>query len=78
MCIRDSVESDLLKQYGPGRKADGKGVDEQEEQKIERPVQCIAYNKIYGIDKTSESNERPVSYTHLDVYKRQVPCSRLP
>ena len=38
-------------------------------------VSLDANGKIDFTDKSVTENTRAVSYTHLDVYKRQVPCS---
>ena len=64
MCIRDR------KYYGEYRKADT--AEKKLRQLIEEGQQEAEYiDSVFDALTRAQTNDEPVSYTHLDVYKRQ-------
>ena len=64
MCIRDSILTEVA-----SAETVIKAINEQKEQDEAR---FIINNKFNKIIRNQLNNVRSVSYTHLDVYKRQI------
>ena len=81
MCIRDRSDGDEVNKYGTDplvADTDGDGLDDGDEITLgTNPlVQDTDGDGIIDSKEKFQQTYTPVSYTHLDVYKRQLKISR--